>query len=100
MPPVKVLVVLLKLVRFPFTVNLLLLLPTVSVPLLVKLLTGLKLAPLLMVKLAPLPLVAKFLRPLVTPDWLTIRDEPPVSVMFAALVTMLAPGNCRVPVTL
>src|SRR5216684_4376953 len=44
-------------------------------------------------------LVAKFARPLAL-DWSIIWEEVPVSVMLAALVTMLAPLNCSVPVTL
>ena len=49
---------------------------------------------------AKLPLlVAKFASPLAL-DWSIIFEDVPVNVMLAALVTMLAPANCSVPVTL
>src|SRR5437899_4586658 len=74
-------------------------LPIVNVPALVKLPAVVKLRLLLMVKLPPDALVAKFARPLLL-LWSSICDEVPVSVRLAALVTMFAPLNCSVPVRL
>src|SRR5262249_36114853 len=45
-------------------------------------------------------LVAKFARALALLVELRIFEAAPVSVMLAALVTMLAPANCKVPATL
>src|SRR6516162_4867716 len=86
-------------VRFPPVVNPLPLPVTVRLPLLVKAPAVLNRRPPATVNFPLLALVAKLARPL-PPVWLIICEEMPVNVKFAALVTMLAPLNCSVPVTL
>src|SRR5438874_13464688 len=97
-PPVSVVPE--KLIRLPFTSNLLLLLPTVSVPLLVKLPTVVKLKPPLMANV-PL-LVARFVRPTAAPVWSSIFAVAPdmVTLVLAAIVWILAPANCNVPLSM
>src|SRR6202048_5223053 len=88
-PPVRVVPA--KLVRLPFTVNFVPV-PAVSVPLLVKFAAVVKLRPPARPKFAPAALVAKLARALAL-AWLTIWEAAPVSVMFAALVMILALSN-------
>src|SRR5580704_16440996 len=97
-PPVSVVPE--KLLRLPLTSNVLLLLPTVRVPLLVKLPAVVKFRPLAIAKVAPGSLVAKVVASASTFDWLTILEAAPLSVMLASLVTMLALANCNVPPTM
>ena len=73
---------------------------TFNVPALLKAPAVVKFLPEASVKLPAAAFVAKFARPFVTPVWSTILELAPVSVIFAAFVTMLAPLNCSVPVTL
>ena len=97
MPPVSVVPEKFVSVSAKLTMNLLEVLPTVSVPLLVKLPPVVKTFPPVTSKVAPELLVAKFIKPF-PPVEFSMAAAVPVKVMFAALVTMLAPANCSRPV--
>ena len=96
-PPVVVR--LLLFIRFPPAVNSLPIPVVVRVPLLVKAPKVLNVRPPATVKLPVDALVAKFAKPFAL-SWSMILEEAPVNVIFAALVTIFAPLNCSVPVTL